>query len=323
MYKQFFGNLFLAEKDWSPLLAELVRSRDLSIVLFYSLATITARSCQQFGEKEEISRIVRDQSAKFIDLVMAEVNLRVSDFTCEVPVYRQNQSLPKELLSLISRIQKQNGQNKKMETFFMVYNELLGSISRETFSASSTFTKKFVEMAQILENISETDHIDRHILIGNMLGLVKILRAKPKHFMEEGKLENFFRLVFLDLPKISKQLEISWYKIEGKINICEYIQPCLHSNIISAAHDHAENERLKHPGQLIVLSNLLKTYSQEQKDLTNNLHDYTRKFSAWLKVSKNPELYIMIFLKIYIRVGLMSSRTICRKKDDFRLTYVQ
>ena len=187
------------------------------------MATITARSSQQSGEKEEISKIVRDQSAKFIDLVMAEVNLRVSDFTCEVPVYRQNQSLPKELLSLISRIQKQNSENKKMETFFIVYNELLGSISRETFSASSTFTKKFVEMAQILENISATDQIDRHILIGNMLGLVKILRVKPKHFMEEGKLENFFRLVFLDLPKISKQLEISWYKIEGKINICEYI----------------------------------------------------------------------------------------------------
>ena len=76
--------------------------------------------------KEEISKKVRDQSAKFIDLVMAEVNLRVSDFPCEVPVYRQNQSLPKELLSLISRIQKQNSENKKLESYSSLHNELLG-----------------------------------------------------------------------------------------------------------------------------------------------------------------------------------------------------
>lgn len=130
------GELFIsilltpsAEKEWNQILQRLVHARDLSIVIFYSNANIAARQNGENGEKDlkyEISKTVREWSSQFIDIVIKHIDENLKDKICDIPVYRQNQTLPRELLSLIASLQHRNNQMVKSATFNTLYSELTG-----------------------------------------------------------------------------------------------------------------------------------------------------------------------------------------------------
>jgi len=69
---------------------------DLSIVIFYSNATVSARQSEKTekDQKYQISKQVKEWSSNFIDTVINQIDERLKDKCCEVPVYRNGDIKP-------------------------------------------------------------------------------------------------------------------------------------------------------------------------------------------------------------------------------------
>ena len=76
--------------------------------------------------KFELSKTVRDWSSKFIDIVMRDIDESLKDVLCDVSVYRENQTLPRELVALISSLQQRNSHFSKVMSFHALYTQLTG-----------------------------------------------------------------------------------------------------------------------------------------------------------------------------------------------------
>jgi hypothetical protein len=253
-----------AEKNWEPVLESLVHARDLAIVIFYSNENVAAKSVPgEEPRKQRISLEVRGQSGNFVDVLLNMVKKGLEDINLEVPVFRQKTNLPMEIVDLLAAIQERNEYEAKLSHFHRLRAELFSSLDRESFAPSSTFITSFIDFVKTLEYILERDPSQGLLMTDSVLDLASLICDKMAIAFENGDLERFFRILFVEVKRVSRELDSCWKWIE-------------------LAHDKAEQDRREHPGELLFASTVLKKYAEVQKTLASEKQENIRKYSSWV-----------------------------------------
>jgi len=247
-----------AEKDWNVVWKELVFYRDLVIVLYYSRAKL------EIGNDANISAQVKVWSSKFMDLLLERVQSILIDKKIAISVFRQNSTLPKELLNMITKINDHSASEKLQADLVKNFTQLTSSILNDSFLASSTTTSKLMLSFSICDELSSKSPSEYLANINMCLSLAAILAYRLDNFFQNGQLKPFFKVLFGEIDPLNKTIQNCWPTVEE-------------------THNRSELNRTNHPGLLIFSELSIQNLNHVQEVLTKTKDQNVLNYCDWVR----------------------------------------